>query len=91
VRGVAKRPRRCRPPTVGVPHAHNSGHVLGIPRLLEVLRAFNRRKPAEPPPHYPASPLSFVGFALIHSRWVGGLLIAGLVLNALVPIRLPWL
>lgn len=65
--------------------------VLGIPRLLEVLSAFNRPKPAEPPPHYPTWPLWFVGFAFIHTRRAGALLIAGLVLNALVPIRLPWL
>lgn len=65
--------------------------VLGIPRLLEVLSAFNRPKPAEPPPHYPTWPLWFVGFGFTHTRRAGALLIAGLVLNALVPIRLPWL
>lgn len=65
--------------------------LLGVPRLVEVLRAFGRPKPAEPPPHYPTWPLWFVGFAFVHTRRAGGLLIAGLILNALLPIRLPWL
>jgi 1,4-dihydroxy-2-naphthoate octaprenyltransferase len=64
--------------------------VLGIPRLVEVLRVFERPRPDEPPPHYPTWPLWFVGFAFVHTRRAGGLLILGLVLNALLPVRLPW-
>jgi hypothetical protein len=32
-----------------------------------------------------------VGYAFIHVRRAGGLLTLGLLLNAIVPIRLPWL
>ena len=65
--------------------------VLGIPRLLEVLRIFSQPRPAEPPPDYPIWPLWFVSAAFVHTRRAGGLLIVGLLLNAILPaIRLPW-
>jgi 1,4-dihydroxy-2-naphthoate octaprenyltransferase len=64
--------------------------VLGVPRLLAVLRVFRAPKPAAPPPDYPTWPLWFVGFAFVHTRRAGGLLTLGLLLNALVPIALPW-
>jgi hypothetical protein len=50
-------------------------------------------KPAGPPPGYPERgwPLWFVGYAFVHTRRVGGLFTLGLLLNALLPIRLPWL
>ena len=50
-------------------------------------------KPAAPPDWYPSRgwPLWFVGFAFVHVRRAGGLLTLGLLLNALVPITLPWL
>jgi len=67
--------------------------VLGIPRLLDVLKVFAKPKPAGPPPGYPERgwPLWFVGWAFIHTRRAGGLLTLGLLLNALVPLTLPWL
>jgi hypothetical protein len=34
--------------------------------------------------------LWFVGFAFVHTRRAGGLLTLGLLLNALVPITMPW-
>jgi 1,4-dihydroxy-2-naphthoate polyprenyltransferase len=66
---------------------------LGIPRLVEVLRVFSRPKPAGPPPGYPERgwPLWFVGYAFIHTRRAGGLFTLGLLLNALLPVTLPWL
>jgi 1,4-dihydroxy-2-naphthoate octaprenyltransferase len=64
--------------------------VLGVPRLLAVLRVFRAPKPAAPPPDWPTWPLWFVGWAFIHTRRAGGLLTLGLLLNALVPIALPW-
>jgi 1,4-dihydroxy-2-naphthoate polyprenyltransferase len=67
--------------------------VLGIPRLLTVLKTF-RRAAAETPPHtYVGWPLWFVGAAFIHTRRAGGLLVLGLLLNAILPVRLPlpWL
>ena len=44
------------------------------------------------PPHsYVGWPLWFVGQAFIHTRRAGALLILGLLLNAFLPIKLPWL
>jgi 1,4-dihydroxy-2-naphthoate octaprenyltransferase len=67
--------------------------ALGIPRLLSVLKVFQQPKPTAPPPGYPERgwPLWFVGYAFIHTRRAGGLFTLGLLLNALLPIRLPWL
>jgi 1,4-dihydroxy-2-naphthoate octaprenyltransferase len=67
--------------------------ALAIPRLLGVLTVFRQPKPAEPPPGYPERgwPLWFVGYAFIHTRRAGGLFTLGLLLNALLPITLPWL
>jgi len=64
--------------------------VLGIPRLLEVLRTFAAPRPESPPHSYVGWPLWFVGAAFIHTRRAGGLLVLGLLLNALLPVRLPW-
>jgi len=69
--------------------------VLAIPTLVRVLRVFNAPKPAEPPPWYPARgwPLWFVGFAFRHTRLAGFLLTVGLLVNVLLPVKLPlpWL
>ncbi len=67
--------------------------ALGIPRLRQVLAVFAEPKPAGPPPGYPERgwPLWFVGYAFIHTRRAGGLLTLGLLLNALLPVTLPWL
>ena len=67
--------------------------VLGVPRLRSVLKVFAQPKPLAPPPGYPERgwPLWFVGYAFVHTRRAGGLLTLGLLLNALVPITLPWL
>jgi 1,4-dihydroxy-2-naphthoate octaprenyltransferase len=66
---------------------------LALPRLAYVLRMFSAPKPASPPDWYPTTgwPLWFVGFAFIHTRRAGGLFTLGLVLNALLPVTLPWL
>lgn len=64
--------------------------VLGIPRLLEVLKTFSSPRPETPPHSYVGWPLWFVGSAFIHTRRAGGLLVLGLLLNALIPIKLPW-
>jgi 1,4-dihydroxy-2-naphthoate polyprenyltransferase len=69
--------------------------ALAIPTLINVLRVYNRPHPASPPPGYPPRgwPLWFVGFAFRHVRLAGGLLTLGLLLNVLLPVRLPlpWL
>jgi len=64
--------------------------LLGIPRLIQVLRVFARPKPDLPPHSHVGWPLWFVGAAFVHTRRAGALLIGGLLLNALFPIRLPW-
>ena len=65
--------------------------LLGIPRLLEVLGQFSKPRPESPPHSYAGWPLWFVGGAFIHTRRAGGLLIVGLLLNAILPgVQLPW-
>ena len=64
--------------------------VLGLPRLWSVLKVFNEPKPNVPPHSYVGWPLWFVGQAFIHTRRAGALLILGLLLNAFLPIHLPW-
>ena len=65
--------------------------VLGIPQLLTVLRQFSSPRPETPPHSYVGWPLWFVGGAFRHTRRAGGLLILGLLLNAILPgLRLPW-
>ena len=69
--------------------------VFAIPELLRALRFYNQPKPQEPPAWYPPRgwPLWFVGFAFRHTRLAGGLLTLGLLMNVLIPVRLPlpWL
>jgi 1,4-dihydroxy-2-naphthoate octaprenyltransferase len=65
--------------------------VLGTPLLVTVLRQFSSPRPESPPHSYVGWPLWFVGGAFIHTRRAGGLLIVGLLLNAVLPgLRLPW-
>jgi 1,4-dihydroxy-2-naphthoate polyprenyltransferase len=64
--------------------------LLGIPRLVQVLRVFAKPRPEVPPHSYVGWPLWFVGAAFVHTRRAGALLILGLLLNAILPIQLPW-
>lgn len=64
--------------------------VLGIPRLLQVLKVFGQPKPDVAPGSYVGWPLWFVGQAFVHTRRAGALLIVGLLLNAFLPVKLPW-
>jgi 1,4-dihydroxy-2-naphthoate polyprenyltransferase len=64
--------------------------ALGLPRLLAVLGQYSQPRPDSPPRSYVGWPLWFVGGAFIHTRRAGALLLAGLLLNALLPVRLPW-
>ncbi|HYN70094.1 MAG TPA: prenyltransferase, partial [Candidatus Eisenbacteria bacterium] len=54
--------------------------LLGLPRLATVLRRFGAPKPDSPPQSYVGWPLWFVGYAFIHTRRAGGLLVLGLLL-----------
>ena len=65
--------------------------VLGLPRLVGVLKVFNKPRPEVAPHSYVGWPLWFVGQAFVHTRRAGALLILGLLLNAFFPIKLPWL
>jgi 1,4-dihydroxy-2-naphthoate octaprenyltransferase len=65
--------------------------LLGLPRLLSVLKTFSAPRPEVAPHSYVGWPLWFVGAAFIHTRRAGGLLVLGLLLNAFLPIHLPWL
>ena len=64
--------------------------LLGVPKLLATLTIFSAPKPDVPPHSYVGWPLWFVGAAFVHTRRAGGLLVLGLLLNALLPIALPW-
>ena len=64
--------------------------LLGIPRLLESLKTFAAPRPETQPHSYVGWPLWFVGAAFVHTRRAGGLLLLGLLLNALLPVKLPW-
>ena len=65
--------------------------MLGIPRLLTTLRTYSSPRPETPPHSYVGWPLWFVGASFVHTRRAGGLLVLGLLLNAFLPIHLPWL
>src|SRR3990172_4043235 len=64
--------------------------VLGIPKLLSTLKTYSVPRPETPPHSYVGWPLWFVGASFVHTRRAGALLIVGLVLNAILPVRLPW-
>jgi 1,4-dihydroxy-2-naphthoate octaprenyltransferase len=64
--------------------------VLGLPRLQQVLQVYGRQAPTTAPDGWRLWPLWFVSWAFIHTRRAGALLIVGLVLNALIPVHLPW-
>ena len=58
------------------------------------MRAAGLRQPEAGGPAATATvgwPLWFVGYAFVHTRRAGGLLTLGLLLNALLPVALPWL
>jgi 1,4-dihydroxy-2-naphthoate octaprenyltransferase len=65
--------------------------VLGIPRLMTTLKTYSSPRPESPPHSYVGWPLWFVGASFVHTRRAGGLLVLGLLLNAFLPVHLPWL
>jgi 1,4-dihydroxy-2-naphthoate octaprenyltransferase len=56
-----------------------------VPRLLETLRTFRQPPPESAPEGYPIWPLWYVAWAFRHTRRAGGLLVAGLLADAIVP------
>jgi 1,4-dihydroxy-2-naphthoate octaprenyltransferase len=61
---------------------------LAVPRLWKVLKVLNRPKPEQAPPRYPIWPLWYVAFAMSVNRLAGGLLVLGLLLDAIYPVHL---
>jgi 1,4-dihydroxy-2-naphthoate octaprenyltransferase len=59
-----------------------------VPRLLNVMKVFGQPRPDEAPPGYPIWPLWYVAWAFTLTRLAGGLLILGLIANAIYPIFL---
>jgi 1,4-dihydroxy-2-naphthoate octaprenyltransferase len=64
--------------------------LLGLPKLAATLRTYSSPRPETPPHSYVGWPLWFVGASFVHTRRAGALLILGLLLNAFLPIHLPW-
>jgi 1,4-dihydroxy-2-naphthoate octaprenyltransferase len=64
--------------------------LLGVPMLVTVLKVFNAPRPEGPPEGWVGWPLWFVAAAFVHTRRAGALLILALLLNAILPITLPW-
>ncbi|HLF26363.1 MAG TPA: prenyltransferase [Anaerolineae bacterium] len=64
--------------------------VFAIPRLIAVLKLYSQPKPEKPPENYPVWPLWFVSWAFYHNKLAGGLFVLGLILNLIVPVKLPF-
>ncbi len=62
--------------------------LLALPRLWRVLRVYSRPPPQAAPPNYPIWPLWYVAWAFTLTRLAGGLLVLGLILNAIWPAYL---
>ena len=89
---IAFYPIVLSPPRVGWIGPWVALVVLGLPRLLAgAARSSPKPRPETPPHSYVGWPLWFVGQAFIHTRRAGALLILGLLLNAFLPIKLPWI
>lgn len=59
-----------------------------LPKLIKVLGVLNRPKPDAPPDGYPLWPLWYVAWAFLVTRLAGGLLVLGLLLDAIWPVHL---
>ena len=59
-----------------------------VPRLLKVIKVFGQPPPESAPPGYPIWPLWYVAWAFTLTRLAGGLLVLGLIANAVYPIFL---
>lgn len=62
---------------------------LAYKEALTVIGVLNKPKPAQAPEGWPAWPVWFSGFAFVHNRKFGGLLILGLIADALLKTFLP--
>src|SRR3990170_8662013 len=64
--------------------------ALSLPRLRAVLTAYSRPRPERAPAGYPIWPLWFVAWAFVLTRRAGLLFLAGLILNLVIPLQVPW-
>lgn len=62
--------------------------LLALPKLAETLKTFRQPPPDGPPPGYPLWPLWYVAWAFVLTRRAGGLLVLGLMLDAVWPLPL---
>lgn len=62
---------------------------LAYKEALMVIGVMNKPKPAQAPENWPAWPVWFSGFAFVHNRKFGGLLIIGLIVELLLAKFLP--
>ena len=60
--------------------------VFAFRHALNAIRLLNKPRPAGPPEGYPAWPTWFSAVTFFHNRQFGGLLIVGLVLDALLHV-----
>jgi 1,4-dihydroxy-2-naphthoate octaprenyltransferase len=65
--------------------------LAAIPRARKILAALRRPRPDAPPPGYPLWPLWYVSLAFVATRSAGGWFVLGLLIDAIVPLRLPTL
>lgn len=62
---------------------------LAVNRAVLALRVLTKPRPKEPPKEWPAWPTWFSGFAFHHNRMFGGLLVLGILIDALLRHFLP--
>jgi 1,4-dihydroxy-2-naphthoate octaprenyltransferase len=61
---------------------------LALPRVWKVLKVFNQPRPESAPPNFPIWPLLYVAWAFTVTRLADGFFVLGLILDAIVPIRI---
>lgn len=62
--------------------------LAALPRAVRVIRVAGAPRPEQAPPNFPIWPLWYVAWAFVLTRLAGGLLVLGLVLDAIWPVRL---
>ena len=63
--------------------------LLAVKRLILAIKVHTQPKPQEPPEDFEYWPTWFAAFGFYHNRALGGLLILGLIIDALLRVFLP--
>ena len=63
--------------------------LLAVNRLILAIRVHTQPRPQEPPDDYEHWPTWFAAFGFYHNRALGGLLILGLIIDAVLRVFLP--